>query len=359
MADERFPKLDVPFELPYPPMEAKRVEKIPTGDEWQYEPKWDGFRALVFRDGDDVVLQSKSGQPLSRYFPELVEAFRELKSKQFVLDGEITIEVDGRLSFDDLLLRLHPAESRVKKLSKEIPARFFAFDLLYEPARGGGKALTDETLTTRRERLEKFFEREGKHPSILISPATTDVDVAKKWFRDFGPIGLDGLMAKLVDEPYHSGDRNGMVKIKNFKDADCVVAGFRYSEGTKEIAVLQLGLYDDDGLLHHVGNTSAFTAAQRKELKNMIEPLAGGEGFSGRAMGGPSRWSRGTNTSDPIPVKPELVCEVRYDYFTQGRFRHGAKFLRWRPDKDPKSCTFDQVRPTVGKKSGKALKLPM
>jgi ATP-dependent DNA ligase len=355
--DERFPELDLPFELPYPPKEAKRVEKIPMGDRWQYEPKWDGFRAIVFRDGDTVVLQSKSGQPLTRYFPELVTAFLKLKIKQFVLDGEITIEAGGRLSFDDLLLRLHPAESRVKKLAAEIPSRFFAFDLLYESSRGKGKLLTGEALADRRERLEKFFEREGENETIRLSPATRDAALAKQWFEDFGPVGLDGVMAKLVDEKYHSGDRDGMVKVKNLKEADCVVAGFRYSEGTKDIAVLQLGLYDDDGLLQHVGNTSAFTAAERKGLNKLVEPLAGGEGFSGRTMGGPSRWSRGTSTTEPIPVEPKLVCEVRYDYFTQGRFRHGAKFLRWRPDKDPRSCSMDQVLPAKGRKQKKGLPL--
>lgn len=340
-----FPKLDLPLNAPYPPMEAKRVEEVPKGEQWQYEPKWDGFRALVFRQGDDVVIQSKSGQPLGRYFPEVVEAFRKLKTKAFVIDGEIVIVAGGRLSFDDLLLRLHPAESRVKKLSEEIPAQFFAFDLLYDTVRGKGKLLNELPLEKRREALEAFFERNGESETIRLSPATRDQKIAEQWFEKFGPIGLDGVMAKLAGEPYHSGDRDGMVKVKHLKDADCVVAGFRYAEGTKEIAVLQLGLYDDDGLLHHVGNTSAFTAAERRTLRKIVEPLAGGEGFSGREMGGPSRWSRGTNTSDPIPMKAELVCEVRYDYFTQGRFRHGAKFLRWRPDKAPEQCTFEQVEP--------------
>ena len=343
--DERFPELSLPFELPFPPMEAKRVEKIPSGDQWQYEPKWDGFRCLVFRDDDVIALQSKSGQPLARYFPELVEAFRTVKAKRFVLDGEIVISKEGRLSFDDLLLRLHPAESRVRKLAAESPAQFFAFDLLFEGQRGGGKSIAPEPLRERREALEQFFDSQVTSESLQLSPATTDLKLAKKWFSDFGALGLDGVMAKLLDEPYHSGDRHGMQKVKHMKEADCVVAGFRYHDNTKEIAVLQLGLYDEDGKLHHVGNTSAFTAKERKTLNAIIEPLAGGEGFSGRQMGGPSRWNRGKKTTEPIPIEPRLVCEVRYDDFTQGRFRHGAKLLRWRPDKDPKECTFDQVRP--------------
>jgi ATP-dependent DNA ligase len=346
-----FPKLELPLKIPYPPMEAKRVEQIPAGDGWQFEPKWDGFRALVFKRDDQVVMQSKAGQPLDRYFPELVEAFRSMKSKAFILDGEIVIVSGGRLSFDDLLLRLHPAASRVKKLAEESPAQFFAFDLLFEEMRGKEKLYVDEPLLTRREKIEAFFARNGESESIRLSPATRERKIADDWFEKFGPIGLDGVMAKLVDEPYHSGDRNGMVKVKHMKEADCVIGGFRYLENSKRIGVLQLGLYDDDGLLHHVGNSSAFTEKERKELSAKIEPLAGGKGFDGREMGGPSRWSRGTNTSEPIPVDPILVCEVRYDYFTQGRFRHGAKFLRWRPDKAPESCTFEQVRPakTLGK----------
>lgn len=339
-------------------MEAKRVESIPEGEQWVYEPKWDGFRALVFRDGDEVVMQSKSGQPLSRYFPELVDAFLELKAKRFVLDGEITITVGGRLSFDDLLLRLHPAESRVKKLAEEIPAQFFAFDLLVEPSRDGIRALIEEPLAYRREQLEKFFAKFGESERLRLSPATDDRSVAEGWFRDFGAAGLDGVMAKLRDEPYHSGDREGMQKYKHLKEADCVVGGFRYSAGTKNVAVLQLGLYDEEGLLQHVGNTSAFKAAERRALHDVLAPLAGRGGFSGEMMGGPSRWNQGkTNTSDPIPVEPALVCEVRYDYFTQGRFRHGAKFLRWRPDKDPKSCTMDQVVPAKKKRVTKVEKL--
>jgi ATP-dependent DNA ligase len=353
-----YPKLELPIVPPFPPMEAKRVEEIPDGDQWIYEPKWDGFRALVFRDGDEVVMQSKAGQPLSRYFPELVEAFRALDADKFVIDGEITITVGGRLSFDDLLLRLHPAESRVKRLAEEIPAQFFAFDLLVEPARGGSKLITDLSLTKRREQLEKFFGKYGESDRLRISPSTDDKGVAEGWFRDFGAAGLDGVMAKLIDEPYHSGDRDGMVKYKNMKEADCVVAGIRYQEGTKQVAVLQLGLYDEDGLLQHVGNSSAFKASERKDVSEKVAPLVGKGGFSGDMMGGPSRWNQGkTSTSDPVPVEPKLVCEVRYDYFTQGRFRHGAKFLRWRPDKDPKSCTMDQVLPAVKGKAAKVEKL--
>jgi ATP-dependent DNA ligase len=345
-SDSRFPELPLPFELPYPPMEAKRTEKIPEGDGWQFEPKWDGFRALVFRHGEQLVIQSKSGQPLARYFPELVEAFLSLPVKSFVADGEIVIRSSGRLSFDDLLLRLHPAESRVQRLATEIPAEFYAFDLLYEGKRGGrGDDLSQLPIEKRRERLEAFIERIGPQARISLSPATLDRNAAQEWFEKFGSLGLDGLIAKKLGEPYHSGDRDGMLKIKHFKEADCVVGGFRYSEPSREIAVLLLGLYDRKGRLHHIGNASSFTAAERKRLKEKVEPLAGGEGFSGTTLGGPSRWSAGkvSKTSEPVPLEPSLVCEVSYDYYSQGRFRHGAKFLRWRPDKDPRSCTFDQI----------------
>ena len=316
-------------------MEAKRVDKVPTGERWQFEPKWDGFRAIVFRDGNTVAVQSKAGQPLARYFPEVVEAFLALPYKKFVVDGEIVIPVGGRLSFDDLLLRIHPAESRVRKLAEATPAHYFAFDLLYWK-----KSLVDKPIEMRREQLERFF---GKVDSSMIqlSPATTDRKIGLQWFDKFGSVGLDGVMAKRLGEPYHSGDREGMVKVKHLKTAECVVGGFRYGEGTKVVGSLLLGLYDDEGRLVHVGHTSSIKAADRQALTKKLESMRSENPFEVRIPGGPSRWT--TRSGDWEAVKPELVCEVEYDYFSQGRFRHGSKFLRWRPDKKPRQCTMDQV----------------
>jgi ATP-dependent DNA ligase len=336
-----FPKLPLPLPIPYPPMEARRVETLPEGDDWQFEPKWDGFRCLAFRWKDEVALQSKAGQPLTRYFPELVAAFRQLPPQAFVLDGEIVVPVDGTPSFDDLLLRIHPAASRIAKLAQETPAKFFAFDLLYDSV-AKGRLLVDTPLTMRRERLERFFQDVPRESLIELSPATRDPVLASSWFTNMGPLGLDGVMAKKIHERYHSGDREAMMKIKHLKTADCIVGGFRYSAG--KVGSLLLGLYDESGLLHFVGHTSSFSQPQRTELRKTLEPLTGGVSFTGRTPGGPSRWSAKRNM-EWEPVKPVLVCEVRYDYFAQHRFRHGTSFLRWRPEKDPKSCTMDQVAP--------------
>jgi len=326
---------------PYPPMEAKRVDAIPEGNRWQFEPKWDGFRALVFRNGDDVHIQSKAGQPLTRYFPELVEAFAALRQKEFVIDGEMVIPVDGRLSFDDLLLRIHPAASRVQKLASETPAHYFAFDLLYWK-----KDLRSLPVETRRKHLEKFFETVGDDSLLKLSPATTDRKIARQWFNQYTSMGLDGIIAKRLGEPYHSGDREGMLKVKHLKTADCVVGGFRYGEGTKTVGSLLLGLYDDEGRLVHVGHTSSIKKADRRELTKTLEALRGRNAFEVRVPGGPSRWAS-EKSGEWEPVKPKLVCEVEYDYFSQGRFRHGSKFLRWRPEKKPKQCTMDQVTTTT------------
>ena len=333
-----FPKLGLPIQPPYPPMEAKRLASIPAGHGWLFEPKWDGFRAIVFRNGDDVAIQSKAGQPLTRYFPELVGAFLALKPAEFILDGEIVIPVGGRLSFDDLLLRIHPAESRARKLAAETPANYLAFDLLYAK----GKLLVDQPIEKRRKALEAFFKTARAPKLIQLAPATTDRKVAGEWFRDFGSSGLDGVMAKRLGEPYHSGDREGMVKIKNFKTADCVVGGFRYGEGTKTVGSLLLGLYDEEGRLVHIGHTSSISKNDRATVTKRLEALRGESAFEVRVPGGPSRWASG-RSGDWEPVKPKLVCEVEYDYFSQGRFRHGSKFLRWRPEKKPKTCTMDQV----------------
>lgn len=340
--------MTLPITTPYPPMEAKRVDRIPPGDLWQFEPKWDGFRAVVFRDGDEVQIQSKAGQPLARYFPEIVEAVRSLKEMQFVLDGEIVVPVDGRLSFDDLLLRIHPAESRIRKLAAASPAHYYVFDLLVLKT----KDLTALPIEERRAQLERFF---GKvvHGLLHLSPATTDRSIAQEWFNKFGALGLDGVMAKRLGEPYHSGDREGMVKVKHLKTADCVVGGFRYGEGTKSVGSLLLGLYDEEGRLVHIGHTSSIRKADRMELTRKLEALRAENPFEVRVPGGPSRWAT-AKSGEWEPVRPELVCEVEYDYFSQGRFRHGSKLLRWRPDKAPRQCSLEQVQPALTPK-GKSL----
>ena len=337
MPKPRFPKLALPVKIPYAPMEALRAEELPLGPEWQYEPKWDGFRALVFRHGKDVVIQSKSGNPLGRYFPELVEAVRKLKKRSFVLDGEIILLIDGKVAFDTLQLRLHPAASRIAKLAKETPVTFLAFDILYD---GGKTSLVREPLSVRRKRLVRFFGSVPKRGSIRLSPASRDPKKAREWFANFGALGLDGVIAKDTREFYHSGDREAMVKVKHLKSADCVVAGYRLGKKKDAIAALTLGLYDADGKLSHVGSTSSFSAAEKKRLLKIVRPLEGGPGFTGTAPG-QSRWSADEN--EWIPLRPKLVCEVRYDYFNGERFRHGTKFLRWRPDKSPRLCRFDQL----------------
>jgi ATP-dependent DNA ligase len=325
---------------PLPPMEALSVEKIPTGDAWQYEPKWDGFRCLAFREGASVELQSKAGQPLARYFPELVASLLKLKARQFVLDGEIVVPIGGRLSFDELLMRIHPAESRIKKLAAEHPATYIVFDLL---ATERGKSLLDLTLEERRPKLEQFARRYFRgHDDVRLSPATTRLAQAKKWLGAAGG-NLDGIIAKRLDMPYRSGERDGMRKIKKRRTADCVVGGFRYAEGRRVIGSLLLGLYDEEGLLHHVGFTSSFKAAEQTKIAKLVEPLIQPPGFTGRAPGGPSRWST-KRSSEWQPLKTKLVVEVEYDHFTGDRFRHGTKLLRWRPDKAPRQCTLDQVK---------------
>jgi ATP-dependent DNA ligase len=334
---------------PLLPMEAISVDTIPVGDEWQYEPKWDGFRCVVFRDGDRVYLQSKSGQPLGRYFPEVVAEIGKLGAKHFVLDSELVVAVGGRFSFDDLLQRIHPAESRVCKLATERPAMLIVFDLLMDER---GTSLLDQPLALRRPRLERFADKYfSDQESIRLSPATTELAVAKKWFKVVGG-NLDGIIAKRLDVPYRVGEREGMVKIKHLRTADCVVGGFRYAEGRKVIGSLLLGLYDRDGLLNHVGFTSSFSDSDRRKLTEEVEALIKPPGFTGRAPGGPSRWS--TRRSDEWkPLRPKLVVEVQYDHFTGERFRHGTRLLRWRPEKAPKQCTMDQV----ARRGGRTLKL--
>jgi ATP-dependent DNA ligase len=325
---------------PFPPMEARSVDEIPTGTQWQYEPKWDGFRCLVFRDGGKVELQSKSGQPLTRYFPELVEAVLAVKATRFVLDGEIVVPRDGAFSFDDLLQRIHPAQSRVRKLAAETPALLVVFDLLVG---SDGKALVDRPLRERRNALEAFahsYLRGAKR--IRLSPATTKLSEAKRWLRDVGAT-LDGIIAKRCDLDYRSEDRSGMQKIKNYRSADCVVGGFRYNEGKPVVGSLLLGLYDRKGLLHHVGFTSTIKREDKPALTRKLEKLVATPGFTGNAPGGPSRWST-KRSAEWKPLKSKLVVEVCYDHFTGERFRHGTKLLRWRPDKAPNQCTLEQVK---------------
>ena len=320
-------------------MEANPVDELPAGDEWQYEPKWDGFRCLVFRDHDHIELQSKSGKPLGRYFPDVIESIKQIGAQRFVLDGEIVIPVGTMLSFEELLQRIHPAESRVQKLAAVNPALFVAFDLLVTER---GKLLVDHLLVERRERLESFAARySAESAGMRLSPRTRDIALARKWLANVKG-GLDGVVAKNTELPYLPGERRGMQKVKTLRTADCVVGGFRYATKGKVVGSLLLGLYDDDGLLHHVGFTSSFRNDQKQALTEMIEALGRGDGFTGRAPGGPSRWSTERSAQwEPLP--PKLVVEVQYDHYSEGRFRHGTRFLRWRPDKEPGACTFAQV----------------
>jgi ATP-dependent DNA ligase len=332
--------MTLPIKPPFPPMEALLVSDIPAGENWEYEPKWDGFRCLAFRDGDSVELQSKSGQPLERYFPEIVAALLKVKATKFVLDGELVIPVKDGLSFDDLLQRIHPAASRVAKLAQQTPAQFVVFDLLVDDA---GKAIYELALSKRRGKLESFAKKYlAKNPNLELSPKTADIALAREWLSTTG-IKLDGVIAKRLDLPYRSGERDGMQKVKRMRTADCVVGGFRYASKGKVVGSLLLGLYDDEGLLHHCGYTSSFNEAEKKELTKKLEPLIAAPGFTGNKPGGPSRWST-KKTAEWEPLKTKLVVEVQYDHFTGGRFRHGTRFLRWRPEKKPKQCSFEQVK---------------
>ncbi|MDB5598108.1 MAG: ATP-dependent ligase [Xanthobacteraceae bacterium] len=335
--------MSLPLRSPFPPMEAKSVAEVPEGPEWQYEPKWDGFRCIVFRDGDSIELQSKSGQPLTRYFPELVAAVATLKAKAFVLDGEIVVPHGKAFSFDALLQRIHPAISRVEKLSRETPAKLIVFDLLVDADR---TSLVGLTLDERRARLEAFAHRHlAGNDTVRLSPATTELGEAQRWLKDVGAT-LDGIIAKLRDVPYNTEGRTAMQKIKNLRSADCVVGGFRYGTGSQLVGSLLLGLYDEAGLLNHVGFTT-LKRADKPALTKKLEKLIGPPGFTGDAPGGPSRWST-ERSSEWQPLKPKLVVEVCYDHFTGGRFRHGTRILRWRPDKAPAQCTYEQLNQKKG-----------
>ena len=329
-------------------MLAKRVDSLPEGDAWIFEPKWDGFRALVFRDGEEMVLQSRDTKPLNRYFPELLDALRAQLPDRCVLDGEIVIAAASGLDFDALQLRIHPAASRVKLLAQQTPASVVFFDLLCD----GGRDLRREPFQSRRRALEEMLA--GARAPLHLTPATRDREVAADWFGRFEGAGLDGVMAKPVSGTYEP-DRRVMFKVKHERDCDCVVAGFRWHKGGEGTAIgsLLLGLFDDAGALQHVGVCASFTQAKRRELVAFLEPYReraldghpwgrepGGEGS--RMPGGQSRWSQGKDLSWE-PLRPELVVEVAYEHMQGSRFRHMAQFRRWRFDKPPRDCTYGQL----------------
>jgi ATP-dependent DNA ligase len=335
--------MNLPLTIPFAPMEAKFVNEVPIGPEWEYEPKWDGFRCLAFRDGQDVELQSKSGQPLTRYFPEIVAALLSVKAERFCLDGELILTINGCLSFDELLQRIHPAARRVELLSRTRPARLVVFDILVD---ADGTSLVSRQLSERRQALEKFNAKYlAANPSVELSRWTGQREVAQGWLDSMRG-QLDGIVAKRIHQPYLSGER-AMLKVKTIRSADCVVGGFRYAAAKNTVGSLLLGLYSEAeaeaGKLNHVGYTSSMPAADRPALTQRLESLIEPPGFTGQAPGGPSRWSTGKST-EWEPLRTELVVEVEYDHFTGARFRHGTKFLRWRPDKSPRQCTVQQVQ---------------
>ena len=333
-------------------MLSTAAAELPSADGWQFEPKWDGFRTLVSRDDDEILLQSRDEKPMNRYFPELIAPLAKALPDRCVVDGEVVIVGAAGLDFEALLLRIHPAASRVKLLAEETPASFVAWDLLAL----GDEDLRELLLEKRRERLEQVLE--GAMPPVHLSPATRDRALAEDWFRRFEGAGLDGVMAKRLEAPYRAGERT-MIKVKHKRTADCVISGFRWHKngaGTM-IGSLLLGLYDDRGTLHHVGVTSAFTNAVRKQLVEELAPLRKNaleghpwrdwaEAQMGQRMpGATSRWNRGKDLSWE-PLRPERVCEVSYDHMQGTRFRHAAHFVRWRPDKRPEDCRYDQLEVT-------------
>ena len=319
-------------------MEAKSVDALPTGSGWQFEPKWDGFRCLAFKADDGVELLAKSGKSLSRYFPEMLGALRRAPVRDFVLDGELAIPVGDSLSFAALQDRLHPAESRVRKLAAATPALLILFDCLFTDACG---TTLQAPLHERRQVLEQIAGQLGRAHRVRLSPCTPDRDEAQRWLdRTHG--ALDGVIAKRLDAPYAPGKRE-MLKIKRLRTADCVVGGFRYARGTREVGSLLLGLYNDEGKLDHVGFTSAISNAERPAVTTRLEALTGGTGFTGDAPGSPSRWAT-VESAAWEKLRPELVVEVTYDHASEGRFRHGTALLRWRPDKAPRQCTREQMQ---------------
>jgi ATP-dependent DNA ligase len=322
--------------MPMPaPMEAKLVAELPEDPGWQFEPKWDGFRAIVRRDGDAIDILSKSGKDLVRYFPEIVTLIAATSERRFVIDGELILPVGDVLSFDALQARLHPAATRIAKLSRETPAQLMLFDCLAI----GDTPLVAAPLSERREQLEAFHERNGA-ASLLLSPCSRNVADARTWLATSGG-ALDGVVAKRLNEPYRPGER-AMLKVKQHRTADCVVGGFRRAKDGNTVASLLLGLYGYDGKLDHVGFTSGISDAERPALTAKLEPLIAKPGFTGKAPGGPSRWNDG-KASEWEPLRAELVVEVLYNQVTAERFRHGTKLLRWRPDKAPEQCRMDQL----------------
>jgi ATP-dependent DNA ligase len=338
--------VSLPIEADMEPMLAAVRPEVPEGPDWSYEPKWDGFRTLVYRDGDKVDLVSRGSRPMTRYFPELLPGIRALPEKRLVLDGEIIIVGDDGLDFDSLQLRLHPAESRVRMLAEKIPSQLVAFDLLAV----GDEDLRPLPLSTRRKRLEELLA--DVQPPVLLTPYTRDAAVGREWLAAFEGAGLDGIIAKAWEQPYLPGKR-GWVKVKHERTADCVVIGYRLYKDGSSLGSLLLGLYDEKGSLHYVGHTSSFDAATRRKLLAALQPLREGaeewmknqEGAAdwSRMPGGKSRWSTGKE-SEWVGLRPELVCEVAYDKLQSGqRFRHATGFRRWRPDKPPELCRFDQI----------------
>ena len=331
-----------PVSLNLAPMEARSVTEIPSGDGWQHERKWDGFRCLAFREGDRIELRAKSGKSLSRFFPDVVANLAKARARHFVLDGELIIPVDGEPSFDALQMRLHPSANRVTKLAAETPAALMTFDCL---ADGNGRSLLDRPFEERRARLEKLLGS-GDWPGVVLTAFTRSGKVARHWLSNPTP-SFDGVVSKRLDLPYRPGER-AMLKIKCLRTADCVVGGFRYATAGREVGSLLLGLYDDAGLLHHVGFTSGLKDAEKPALTKQLEALIKPPGFTGDAPGGPSRWSN-ERSEDWKPLKPSLVVEVQFDHVTNGRFRHGTRFLRWRPDKKPKQCTLEQLHAPIAR----------
>jgi len=340
-----YPALNLPFQPPLQPMLSAAQDSIPGGDGWLYEPKWDGFRALVFFDGERIYLQSRDSRPLGRYFPEVEAGLAEVLHGPVILDGELVLMTEHGLAFEALQMRLHPAESRVRKLAVELPAQFVAFDLLAE----GDTDLRGRPFEERHQRLRALIPVD--RPPLYRTPATRDRVIAQDWFERFEGAGLDGLIAKRLDGVYQPGVRS-LVKIKHRRTADCVVAGFRWAKDLVGVAVgsLLLGLYDADGILHHVGHTSSFKAPEKRALVERLAPYLTDDedaGFGGgRTPGTPSRWTSGKDVSW-VRLRPELVCEVAFDHLQGDRFRHGTTFQRWRPDKPAEECTYDQLETAV------------
>jgi ATP-dependent DNA ligase len=316
------------------PMEARAAPALPTGEGWWFEPKWDGFRCLAFKDGGEVRLRAKSGRPLGRYFPEIVAAVADFAQRRFVIDGELLIAADGAFSFEALQMRLHPAASRIHRLARETPAGLTAFDMLFSP---DGKDLRPRPLNERRRGLEALMA--GPHPrSVSVSPGTDDRRQAQSWL-DEGR--LEGIVAKRLDGPYLEGQR-AMVKVKRIRTADCVVGGFRYAAAGGLVGSLLLGLYDGAGRLNHVGFTSGLAGVDKAALTRRLEALRGEPGFTGGKPGGPSRWAT-ERSAAWTPLRPELVAEVSFDHVSGGRFRHGTRLIRFRPDKAPEQCRLEQI----------------